>query len=625
MSGFSIGGIASGLDTAAIVKQLMALERQPLNVMTNRRAAWQQADTAWGQINTKLSSVRSAVDALRDPAALAKAVTASSSNDGIAAIRVTGSPSVGATSVTVDALAAAHRTSVGGAFAGATETVGAGELTIRGADGTALGRATFTEHTTLEDAARQLNAVAGVRAQVVNTGAEGYRIVMTADGTGAAAAFTVEAPAGHRFETAQVLTQGSDAQLSMGGLSITRPTNVISDLYEGLELRLTGVGEVSLNVERDIEASSKLVKNLVDAVNGALAELKKHGNTSATAGERGVLAGDSLVRSLSTELRGVVAGLTVGGEYGTPSTIGISLTRDGKLTLDETKLRAAITKDPDAVAALVGRASSASDPGVAVITTGRAAVGTYDLHIENPATAAQVTGAAYPADGAERSFTITTSSGKAVEVELTAADTSATAAVTRINAALKAAGDQTVTASVVDGAVKLTASRAGAASSFTVAGSGDLGLDAVEPGTDVTGHLIEDRGDGSDPVVHQLTGSGRTLTGPTGSTVAGLVLSVPLGTTGPTGQVTVADGLAGAFDRVLRSAEGTEGRIATARKNVQSRIKSANDQLAAAERRFELREITIRRQFTAMETALATLQSQGNWLAGQIGSLGGGQ
>ncbi|WP_052668811.1 flagellar filament capping protein FliD [Nitriliruptor alkaliphilus] len=622
MSGFSIGGIASGLDTAAIVKQLMALERQPLHVMTNRRAAWQAADTAWGQINTKLSSVRSAVDALKDPAALAKAVTASSSNDGIATVRVTGSPSVGATSVTVDALAAAHRTSVGGSFASATELVGEGTLTVRGADGvTALGSVTFTENTTLEDAARQLDAVAGVRAQVVDTGTDGYRIVMTAEGTGAAAAFSVEAPAGHRFETAQVLTQGSDAQLSMGGLSITRPTNIISDLYEGMELRLTGVGEVNLNVERDVDASAKLVKDLVDAVNGALSELAKHGNTSATAGERGVLAGDSLVRSLSTELRGVVAGLSVGGEFDTPSSIGVSLTREGRLTLDETKLRAAITKDPDAVAALVGRASSATDPGVAITATGRATAGTYRLELDVAATVAQVTGAVYtPPTGDPKTFTITTASGKVVSITLTTSETDAAAAVSRINQALRAAGDESVTASVEDGAIKLTASRAGPAGNFSVEGSEDLGLDVVTPGQSAAGRLID-----ADGVEHVLTGSGRTLTGPTGSPVAGLVLTVPLGTTGPTGEVTVADGLAGAFDRILRTTEGTTGRIATARKNVQSRIQSANDQLAAAERRFELREITIRRQFTAMETALATLQSQGNWLAGQIGSLAGGQ
>jgi flagellar hook-associated protein 2 len=620
MSGFSIGGIASGLDTAAIVKQLMALERRPLQVMTNRRAAWQQADAAWGQINTKLSSVRSAADALKDATATSRAVTATSSSDAVASVKVTGSPGLGATSLTVNALAAAHRTAVGGAFTSTDELVGAGTITLRGADGNSvLGTVELSGASTLQEAARQLNDIAGVRAQVVDTGTDGYRIVLAADRTGANAAFTVEASPGHRFEGAQVLTQAADARLSMGGLEITRPTNVIGDLYEGLELRLTGVGEVELNVERDVDASVKLVKDLVDAVNGALTELAKHGNTSATAGERGVLAGDSLVRSLSMELRGVVAGLSVEGPFGTPSAIGVSLTRDGKLALDEGKLRTALAQDADAVAALVGRASSASHPGVGIVGTGRATAGTYQLELDVAASVAQVTGAVYtPPGGEPRTFTITTSAGKAVHVTLTTDESSVAAAVTRINTALRAVGDESVFASAEGGAIKLSASRAGPAGDFTVEGSGDLGLDAVVGGQNAVGRLID-----VDGVEHVLGGSGRTLTGPTGTPVAGLVISVPLGTTGATGTVTVADGLAGAFDRILRTAEGATGRIATARENVQSRITSANEALQAAERRFELREVTIRAQFTAMEKALATLQSQGNWLAGQLGMMGG--
>jgi flagellar hook-associated protein 2 len=46
-----------------------------------------------------------------------------------------------------------------------------------------------------------------------------------------------------------------------------------------------------------------------------------------------------------------------------------------------------------------------------------------------------------------------------------------------------------------------------------------------------------------------------------------------------------------------------------------------DDQIARMEDRLAIKEEQLRRQFTAMEQALAALQSQGNWLAGQIASL----
>ncbi len=53
----------------------------------------------------------------------------------------------------------------------------------------------------------------------------------------------------------------------------------------------------------------------------------------------------------------------------------------------------------------------------------------------------------------------------------------------------------------------------------------------------------------------------------------------------------------------------------------QDRVRDYTDQLANFEVRMTLRQQTLQRQYSALETMLGTLQAQGQWLAGQIASL----
>src|SRR5690606_19852270 len=161
-----------------------------------------------------------------------------------------------------------------------------------------------------------------------------------------------------------------------------RSSNTITDLMEGVELRLTGEGQVTVSVEQDTDDAVTKVKAVVDGLNGVLNQLNTVGKASSEEGARGPLTGDPLVRSLSMQLRGALSGVTGEGEYATLSGIGIELTRTGSITLDESKLRDALTSNPDAVASLLGKASSATDPRVDVTAVGRAEPGTYQLQVD---------------------------------------------------------------------------------------------------------------------------------------------------------------------------------------------------------------------------------------------------
>ena len=631
----SIGGIASGLDTANMIQQLMQLERQPMMAIQRRGQQYQRAHDAWGQITSKLSSLRSATDTLRDPKALGDTVKVSSSNDAVATATASGSGAqTGSVGLQVHQLAQAHQLALGGSFDSAKSPVGAGDLIIRDKDDAEAARITLGEGATLADAARALDGFEGLRARVVETGTDGHRLVVTSTRSGDASQFSIDTQIDAFTDGGgainDVLATGQDAELSMGSLTISRSSNTIDDLIDGVSLGLAGTGDVTVNIEQDQQEATKKVKALVDGMNGLLDELVKQSRTSQEANKRGPLAGDSLVRSLQMDLRATVSHVVSDeGPFRTMSDIGISLTRDGKITLDESRLQAALTEDTDAVGEILGRAATASDARVEVAASGRAEPGEYEFQLDKASRVAAATGATYsPPLGDPKTFTITVD-GKTVNVTING-DDSASQAVQRINEALEAAGVSRLQASAVDEGtdaqgneqfrLAIEASQAGSRWSFEVAGSGVLGLDGVHEGVDAEGRLID-----ADSNEYDLTGSGRNLTAPSDTPVHGLILRTPVGledgVTHDLGTVKVQDGLAGSLDRYLRQAEGSGGSIARAREAIDGRINSTRDSLEAFERRLEVREQTIRRQFTALESAMAKMNSQMSWLNSQLAGM----
>ncbi|HVL98964.1 MAG TPA: flagellar filament capping protein FliD [Egibacteraceae bacterium] len=619
---FSIGGISSGLDTDGIIRQLMALERVPVVRFEQRQAALRQVDDAWGRITTRLSAVRTAVDALRRPETFAQHVTATSSNPEAVSVTASGTPAPGSTELAVVRLASAHQLAAGGTYTARDARVGEGALTLTRGDGTVLATLPTDEHTTLDQLAQRITeAKVGVAAQVVKTGENAHRLVVTATGSGAGARFGLQsAVAG--LDTVEELRRGEDAHLRVGTLDVHRPTNTVNDLVEGVTLQLrqvTGAQCVTVSTRRDADAAVKTVRGLVDALNGALASMKELSSYNAESNRAGPLQGNATLRRLVSDLRAAVSGAVagLGGVDRHASEVGIGLDRHGAVTLDEARLRAALADGYERVTALFARAGAATDARVVYASaTGTTAAGTYAVRIDRAATVASVTGATYlPPTGEPKVFTITTGNGAGVSVSIEEGADLATA-VRRISDALAAHGVSTLAATVKDGGLHLAETRHGSAHAFTVAGSGDAGLDGVHAGSDVEGTIGG----------LAATGRGRTLTGTDGA-VIGLSVRVSASQDtvdaagGAFGEVTFTTGLGGALDRTVRVFEGAGGEIARARQSITNEIRRFGDRIAEFDVRLASRETTLRRQFNALESAMGRLKSQSAWMASHIQSL----
>ena len=74
-------------------------------------------------------------------------------------------------------------------------------------------------------------------------------------------------------------------------------------------------------------------------------------------------------------------------------------------------------------------------------------------------------------------------------------------------------------------------------------------------------------------------------------------------------------------DVAKNASDPTTGSITTRITNEQDSIRDYTKQIADFEDRMTLRQQTLQTQYAALETMLGTLQSQSQWLAGQLGSL----
>lgn len=622
MANTSVDGLVSGLSTSTIIEQLMSLERQPQLRLARKRAANEERIAAYQAINNRLASLRSAADTLtRASAWSARSVTSSST-----AVTATATADALTGSMTFDVTSVARAQSYvyGTAVASTAVKVADGDVTVTKGNGAPVTVAVGDG--SLASVIGAINASdAGVRAAAVQTGS-GVRLQLTSTTTGEASDFTVvglTVGGVSALGAAGELVSGSDAVLTVGPGSpgqytITSSTNTVSPM-PGLTLTVkepaTGV---TVDITRDDGAIADTVQKFVDAMNSALSEIAKATAYDATTKKGSILLGDGAVRSLKQRLLSQVSA-AVGAS--SPATAGIELQRDGTVKFNRDTFLARLVADPDATARLFQAGATATDSRVSFVSV-------TDRTLENPAdpydvvitrAASQATATLSITGVVDATTTLNLAVGtKNVAVGVQAGDTAAQL-VDRINAASATDGLGLV-ASLDGGDVVVRAAAYGAAPTFTMTAANGLSSTATTAGTDVAGTV---EGLATSGVGQMLTVTGEGAA--TGLVVKVTATSADVTGAGGTlalGALTYTAGIAQRVDSVGYSAIDTvSGTITTAVNGRRSENTAIDAQVDAWDLRLALREAALRRQFTALESALGTLRSQSTWLSGQIAGL----
>ena len=661
-------GVGSSLDVNGIVTQLMQVEQQPLTALATKEAKYQAQLSAYGSLKGSLSTFQSALSALTNPAKFST-VSASFADTTLASATASSSALAGSYSVDVTSLAQSQKIQ-SGLFASTNTVLGTGTLSL--SFGTyETGPTRFipnpdkpAKSITISDGQSSLTGVrdainsanAGITANIINTGSDGNRLVITSKDSGISNALRITVsdstgtpitantglsqlaynPAATPSLTNMTQVSGMEArnaELMIDGIHISKPSNTITDAIQGVTVSLLKSGTSSLVVSRDLASIQTSVQSFVTAYNDLNKTMNTLSNYDQANKKASPLTGDSTLLLLKSQLNGILNKplSTAGGGLSRMSDIGITLQRDGTLSLNTKKLNTVLNdsgKDISTLFAAIGKPSNGQV--TFVNSSADTKNGVYPVSVSQPATQGRVTGSSLPLP-----FTIHSGIDDELQLTIDGRSSSVTLAPGIYTDARSISAE---IQSKINGSTTFYAS--GVSATVSVSSGGGLIITSNRYGTDskmtsVTGsaapvtlgtiNYSEGSGRNIAGTISDVAavGSGQYLTAGKGSNANGLSLSINAKNIGDVGLVSFARGYAyelnGLIGKMLDHNNLVDGRVSginASIKDIGARRDELNLKLTSIEKRY-------RSQFTALDSMISGMNQTSNFLTQQLANLPG--
>ena len=358
--------------TSDTIDQLLQSDELRKTVIQNKIDKINTKSQAWTDISTRLGNLMSKLETLQDESTYqTKKVT--SSDDTIATVSGTTDSMEGSYDLVVKQLATASKIT-GGVVSKADGTTKistkdalgySGKLTITnaaadGSDKPLTVEIDVKETDSLKDIANAINNAkdpsdstgtkgAGLKATIVNN-----QLVITSEEMGdrtLTIGGNLKDSLG--FKDSKTV-EGQSAEFTLDGIDMTRNSNNPTDVVDGVTFNFKKADKsktITLGLTNDTDKELSAVKDFVSQYNSVMSFLSEKmdvGDPSKSDNTTGALAGDSTLISLQSKLQStVLGGKSVNGV--SASTLGLSVDRNGTLSLDETKFKAQLAKNPNAV------------------------------------------------------------------------------------------------------------------------------------------------------------------------------------------------------------------------------------------------------------------------------------
>ncbi|HBQ25205.1 MAG TPA: hypothetical protein DD791_02320 [Syntrophomonas sp.] len=379
------GGIASGMDTESIVKNLMRIEQMKVDRQFQRKTLLEWKRDDYRSINNSLRNFReqNVFNLKLQGTFQAKKVSCSDET----VLSATAGPNTLEGSYSINVLATAKAATVQSS-AEISEPIVSGSFTIQGKnDLESQATIQVNANDSVQMIAAKINEQSGktgIRAMYdenvgrlflmsTSTGADNY-IKVVADDNNILQNLNLYNPAEHPDG---LLSTGTNAQIQLNSGQIMEFSSNQINLV-GLTMNLTQEGNVTLTVGRDIDSVVDQIKSFVEQYNTIMEDLgtkldeKRYRDFPPLTDEQkgdmkekdiekweekarsGLFRADSMLSSIVSSLRMTVGdAVETGSKYKTLSSIGIMTSPDwkdhGKLYIDEKKLREALTDDLEGV------------------------------------------------------------------------------------------------------------------------------------------------------------------------------------------------------------------------------------------------------------------------------------
>lgn len=656
----SVDGLVSGIDTESIIKGLLQVKQRQIDRLTLQTSEAKAKQASIKSLEAKIAGLRSQVIKLTRPTSSPFSTRKTTVSDENALIATsTSKAAVGVYDVRVNTLAQAHQVATQ-AYADKDAEITQGTFTVRAGSQSPIELTIDSANNTLQGLADSINnANAGVSATLVRDGGSGYRLLLTSQKTGAAEAISITnnlADSGGgalrpEFDLNNPVQEGLDASVTLGSgagaITVSSPTNEISDLIEGVKLNLLQADAakvLKVRVERDASSATNAVQDFVDSFNDVMTFIDAQVKYDSKTDRGGVLLGNRTVIEIQDKLRSSILDVVPGANprLNRLTSLGITVGDDGKLVLNETKLqdilngKVAGVSETD-VRKLFALDGTSTNNGVNFLLGGtktKDSTTPYQIDITQAAERASIT-----AGTALAGSTVIDGTNKTLELSIDNATISVTlnegtyttqqladSLELLINAHQNMVGRQVRVAVDGGGLLSLTSLAYGAASKVSVTGGTSLaalGLTAGQSdvGVDVAGRYIVDG------QIETATGKGRVLTGDSGNGhTDGLQVQVGLSSSqvnaGIEAQLTVTRGVAARLDQALNSLlDADKGQLHIADEGFGDTIESIQKSIDRAQSVFDQQQSLLLEKFRSLETALQKIQSQSSYLSGQLAGL----
>ena len=353
-------GLGQGIDVNAFVTAALSGAQANITQVQNQQTAINNQSTALAKITTDLQNLQSAAFALGDPLGALSAQSANSSNTNILNATASSTAISGTHTITVDSLATTSSYYTG-AVASSSTPLANGSFTIQVGSGAPVGVTINSSDNTLDGLASAINNLnAGVTASVVND-ANGARLAIVSNTTGAPGDLTVTGKnSGLTFTKA---VTGSNAALVVDGIPISSTSNSVTGAINGITLSLGSANPnspVTVSVAPDTTNATNTINQFVSAYNTAINDINTQfqvNTTTNTVG--GPLNSDGSVNDAQGTLLSAIAFATTGnGGVVNLASLGINLNNDGTLTVDQSALSSALAGNYSAVQNFLQNAST---------------------------------------------------------------------------------------------------------------------------------------------------------------------------------------------------------------------------------------------------------------------------
>ena len=400
----------SGLNTTQIVDALVEANRAPKAAAINKKVEENNVKiSGFGTLKQQFETFKTSMTSLDGELGL----TINSGSSNIETI-ITDKTKISdfSHSMAVSQLAQNHTLVFANNFSTENASIGQGTLLFEFGSWN-RSNSTFAEDTSITNKTLTINSTnntltglrdaindggMGLTASIIQTATSAYSLVVKSNsGSGNEMKITATEDSSNAglstfgfstYASSKETIVGQDANLTIDGVTVTRSSNTITDLINGVQLEIKGTVSSAVTVNASYDETNALanMNSFVTSLNTLNTKLSELTNRGLNGEASGALAGDSIARSIQSRIRSMtttpIEGYSASSIYLT--NFGISTQLDGSIAFDEDEFLTAYRANPEDIAAIFASQVKTDSSSVTAQVTGDDYVaGVYDFALSS--------------------------------------------------------------------------------------------------------------------------------------------------------------------------------------------------------------------------------------------------